>query len=105
MPIATLTNLEKTFGERVLFDKLNLNVYRGERIGLVGANGSGKSTIFKALIGELIPDAGAASVSDSVKLGHLTQDPVFDLGNTVIDEAELAFAALHGLSHRLRDLE
>src|SRR3954471_3319015 len=105
MPIATLTNLEKTFGQRVLFDKLNLNIYRGERIGLIGDNGAGKTTLFKALLGEMIPDAGTAAVNKAIKIGHLRQDPVFDLSNTVIDEAELAFAELHETSHRLRELE
>ena len=105
MPIATLTNIEKTFGKRILFDKLNLNVYRGERIGLIGDNGSGKTTLFKVLTGEMLVDLGIAAVSKSVKLGYLTQDPVFDPENTVIDEAELAFAELHRLSHRLRELE
>ncbi|HEY7119363.1 MAG TPA: ABC-F family ATP-binding cassette domain-containing protein [Tepidisphaeraceae bacterium] len=105
MPIATLTNIEKTFGQRVLFDKLNLNVYRGERIGLIGDNGAGKTSLFKALLGELPLDAGSAAVNKSIKVGHLRQDPVFDPSNTVIDEAELAFAELHALSHRLRDLE
>src|SRR3954452_18582292 len=105
MPIATLTNIEKTFGQRVLFDKLNLNVYRGERIGLIGDNGAGKTSLFKALLGELPLDAGTAAVNKSVKIGHLRQDPVFDPDNTVIDEAELAFAELHETSHRLRELE
>src|SRR3954451_772231 len=105
MPIATLTNIEKTFGQRILFDKLNLNVYRGERIGLIGDNGAGKTSLFKALLRELTPDAGSAAVNTSIKIGHLRQDPVFDPSNTVIDEAELAFAELHALSHRLRDLE
>jgi ATP-binding cassette subfamily F protein 3 len=105
MPIATLTNIEKTFGQRVLFDKLNLNVYRGERIGLIGDNGAGKTTLFKALLGEMIPDAGVAAVNKSIKIGHLRQDPVFDPANTVIDEAELAFAELHETSHRLHELE
>src|SRR5688572_14896966 len=105
MPIATLTNIEKTFGQRVLFDKVNLNVYRGERIGLVGDNGTGKTSLFKVLVGELTPDAGAASTNRSIKLGYLRQDPSFDPANTVIDEAELAFAELHDLSHRLREIE
>jgi ATP-binding cassette subfamily F protein 3 len=105
MPIATLTNIEKTFGQRVLFDKLNLNVYRGERIGLIGDNGAGKTSLFKALLGELVLDAGTAAVNKAVKIGHRRQDPVFDPNNTVIDEAELAFAELHDLSHRLRELE
>src|SRR3954468_13094534 len=105
MPIATLTNIEKTFGQRILFDKLNLNVYRGERIGLIGDNGAGKTSLFKALLGDLIPDAGSAAVNKAIKVGHLQQDPVFDPSNTVLDEAELAFAELHVLSHRMRDLE
>src|SRR3982751_6601080 len=105
MPIATLTNIERTFGQRLLFDKLNLNIYRGERIGLIGDNGAGKTSLFKALLGELSLDAGTAAINKSIKVGHLQQDPVFDPQNTVIDEAELAFADLHALSHRLRELE
>ncbi|HEV2294596.1 MAG TPA: ABC-F family ATP-binding cassette domain-containing protein [Tepidisphaeraceae bacterium] len=105
MPIATLTNIEKTFGKRVMFDKLSLNVYRGERIGLIGANGSGKTTLFKLFTGEVIPDAGKVSLRDGAKLGYLSQDPQFDPTNTVIDEAELAFGQLHDLAHKLRDLE
>ena len=105
MPIATLTNIEKTFGKRVLFDRLNLNIYPGERIGLIGDNGSGKTSLFKVLVGQMLADAGVAAVSRSIKVGHLTQDPVFDPANTVMDEAELAFADLHRLSHRLRELE
>src|SRR5687768_948252 len=105
MPIATLTNIEKTFGKRVMFDKLSLNVYRGERIGLIGANGAGKTTLFKLFTGEVIPDAGKVSLRDGAKLGYLSQDPQFDPANTVMDEAELAFAELHDLAHKLRDLE
>ena len=105
MPVVQLTNIEKTFGRRTLFDKLNLSVERGERVGLIGANGSGKSTLFKLLVGEIMADAGDVSISDGVKLGHLTQDPAFTPGSTVIDEAELAFKELHDLAHKLRDLE
>jgi ATP-binding cassette, subfamily F, member 3 len=105
MPIATLTNIEKTFGKRVMFDKLSLNVYRGERIGLIGANGAGKTTLFKLFTGEVIPDLGKVSLRDGAKLGYLSQDPQFDPANTVMDEAELAFAELHDLAHKLRDLE
>ncbi len=105
MPIATLTNIEKTFGKRVMFDKLSFNVYRGERIGLIGANGAGKTTLFKLFTGEVIPDAGKVSMRDGAKLGYLSQDPQFEPTNTVLDEAELAFGELHDLAHKLRDLE
>jgi ATP-binding cassette, subfamily F, member 3 len=105
MPLAQLTNIEKTFGRRTLFDKLNFTINPDERIGFIGANGSGKSTLFKVLTGHLVPDFGTVAFANSVKVGHLTQDPVLDPENTVIDEAELAFKELHDLAHQLRDLE
>ena len=105
MSVVALSNIEKTFGQRVIFDKLNLNIEQGERIGFIGANGSGKTTLFKVIAGELVPDAGTVAISRGTKLGYLTQDPSFDPGNSVMDEAELAFAQLHALSHQLRDIE
>ena len=105
MSVATLSNIEKTFGKRVLFDKLSLNIEQGERIGFIGANGSGKTTLFKVLTGQVVPDAGVVAIARGTRVGYLTQDPAFDPANTVIDEAELAFAQLHELAHRLRDLE
>ena len=105
MSIATVSNIEKTFGKRVIFDKLSLNVERGERIGFIGSNGSGKTTLFKVLTGQMPVDMGQVSLARGTKVGHLSQDPIFEESNTVIDEAELAFAQLHDLSHRLREIE
>jgi ATP-binding cassette subfamily F protein 3 len=105
MPVLQLTHIEKTFGRRTMFDHLNLALERGERVGLIGANGSGKTTLFRLLTGDLTADAGSVSISDGVRIGHLSQDPNFAAGSTVIDEAELAFKDLHDLAHRLRDLE
>ena len=105
MPIATITNLEKHFGKRVIFQDLEFIIDRGERVGLIGPNGAGKSTLFKVLTGEITPDVGTVAVAKSVKVGHLVQDPKFDPANTVMDEAELAFAKLHQLAHQMRDLE
>jgi ATP-binding cassette subfamily F protein 3 len=105
MAVAILTNIEKTFGRRLLFEKLNLTVYEGERVGLLGDNGSGKTSLFRAIVGQLSIDGGEIAISRSTRVGYLTQDPVFDPANTVMDEAELAFEELHRLSHRLRQLE
>ena len=105
MSLATLSNLEKTFGKRVIFEGLNLNVEQGERLGFIGPNGAGKTTLFKVLTGHVVPDAGVVAIAKSVKVGHLSQDPTFDEANTVIDEAELAFAELHTLAHKMRDIE
>ncbi len=105
MPVVTLDNIEKTFGQRVLFEKLNFLIDRGERVGLIGENGSGKTTLFKLITGEVVPDSGGISIAKTIKLGHLEQDTTFDSANSVMDEAELAFADLHALSHKLRDIE
>jgi ATP-binding cassette, subfamily F, member 3 len=103
--LASLSNIEKTFGRRIIFGQLSLTIYAGERIGLIGPNGSGKTTLLRILTGKLLPDTGQVSIARNASVGYLTQDPVFDPENTVIDEAELAFAELHRLSHRLRELE
>src|SRR5688572_4628365 len=105
MAIASLTNIEKHFGKQVLFQGLDLAINEGERVGFIGDNGSGKSTLFKMLAGQVRPDAGTVAVGRNTKVGYLVQNPQFEPGNTVIDEAELGFAALHRLSHDLRDLE
>jgi len=105
VPIATLTNLDKSFGDRVIFHGLNFLIDRGERVGLIGDNGAGKTTLFKILTGEVTPESGDVSIARSIKLGHLEQDATFDPANSVMDEAELAFADLHALSHKLREVE
>src|SRR3954469_2882943 len=105
MPIASLSNIEKTFGQRVLFEHLNFQIDRGERVGLIGENGSGKTSLFKVLTGEIVPDLGDVAIAKTIKLGYLAQDATFDAANSVMDEAELAFSELHDLSHKLRELE
>jgi ATP-binding cassette, subfamily F, member 3 len=105
MALVALNNIEKNFGRRVLFDKLGFSIDRGERVGLIGDNGSGKSTLFRVITGQLPVDSGEVAIADGVKVGYLAQDQVFETGNTVMDEAELAFARLHELSHRLKELE
>src|SRR3954454_24697754 len=89
--VVTLSNIEKSFGRRLLFDHVDLNVERGERLGLIGANGSGKTTLFQLLVGDVQSEAGVVSIGDGVRVGYLRQDPSFTPSSTVIDEAELAF--------------
>jgi ATP-binding cassette subfamily F protein 3 len=105
MPLATLDNLHLSFGQRVMFDGLSFTIDRGERVGLIGDNGAGKSTLFRVIEGTQKVDAGSASVPRGTKVGYLKQDPKFDENETVIDQAELAFAELHDISHKLRELE
>jgi ATP-binding cassette, subfamily F, member 3 len=103
--VVSLQQVEKSFGQRVLLDQVHLSIERGERVGLIGANGSGKTTLFKLIAGQQEPESGTIAIADGVKIGYLSQDPTFTSGNSVLDEAELAFASLHDLAHRVRELE
>ena len=105
MPLIAINNLEKVLGDRQLFDKLTFAIEKGERVGLIGNNGEGKTTLFKMMIGHMTPDVGDISVPRGTKIGYLQQDAALDPTNTVIDEAELAFAELHQIAHDMRDLE
>src|SRR3954471_21374628 len=89
----------------MLFEDLNFLIHRGERVGLIGENGRGKTSLFKVITGQIVPDVGTVSIPKSVKLGDLARDATFDPGNSFMDEAELAFAQLHQLSHDRRELE
>lgn len=70
----TITNLSMTFGARLLFDEVNLNLLSGNRYGLVGANGTGKSTFMKLLAREEEPALGEITISRSARIGWLKQD-------------------------------
>jgi len=103
--LAALNNLEKVLGDRLLFDRLSFSIEKGERVGLIGENGAGKTSLFRMLTGEMTPDLGEVSLARNATLGLLEQDPIFQPGITLIDEAELAFKELHDIAHDMRELE
>jgi len=71
--VLTIKNLEKGYGERTLFSDVNLEVAGGERIALLGNNGTGKSTLIKILTGEVVPDGGKLRLGPTVRIGYLPQ--------------------------------
>ena len=76
--VLSIKNLEKSFGERKLFDHVDLEVEGGERIALLGDNGAGKSTLIKIIMGEEEPDGGKLRKGPTVKVGYLPQIIHFD---------------------------
>lgn len=76
--VLTIKHLKKSFGSRTLFDDVNLEVAGGERIALLGDNGTGKSTLIKILMGEESPDEGKLRLGPTVKIGYLPQIIHFD---------------------------
>ena len=84
----SFVGVNKAFGGQVLFDDLNLSVNRGERVGLVGRNGHGKSTLFQMIIGNVEPDSGLIQIPKNYKIGYLEQHLHFTKP-TVIEECSL----------------
>jgi ATP-binding cassette subfamily F protein 3 len=84
-----ISNLSKSFGDQLLFKDLALDIGRRERVGLVGRNGHGKTTLLRMILGEIEPDTGTIAVPKRYRLGHLDQSIHFTR-DTVLGEAALA---------------
>lgn len=82
----TTQNISKSYGDRVLFKGVNINIKDGDKIALVGPNGSGKTTFMDILSGETGPDNGNVSVSKNTKIGYLTQELSRYTGRTLMEE-------------------
>lgn len=104
MPVLTATNLKHAFGLRIILDGVSFSIEPGERVGVVGRNGVGKSTFLKMLAGLMQPDSGDVALQRGARAGYLHQDPKLDPNETLWGEAESAFARLHELHQKLDHL-
>lgn len=85
--VLKIRDLKKTFGSRILFENLSLNIFKKDLIGLIGPNGVGKSTLFKIILNKLPADAGSVELGVNVKIAYFDQEMKnLDMNNTVIDE-------------------
>ena len=100
-----LTGLVKEFevGKRIL-DGFSLQIDEGERVGLLGRNGAGKTTIFRMMTGQVHPDEGTITIAPGKRLGLISQIPVYPEGYTVRDVLDTAFAPLHAMEEELAQL-
>jgi ATP-binding cassette subfamily F protein 3 len=87
-------NLSVSFGGSYLFEEVTFRLGAGDRVGLVGKNGAGKSTMLKILSGDIPPDTGVIATEKEVRMGFLRQDIDFIPGRTVLDEAYQAFVEI-----------
>src|SRR5260370_20470138 len=90
--LLSVLDLTKGYGPRPLFTNWTLDLSTGERVGLMGPTGSGKSTLQKLLAGLEEPDSGTRSLRRNVRLGYLSQEDAFAPGQTVHDVVLAALA-------------
>ena len=100
----TVTQLGVHFGDRTLFEGLNLFIGKRERIGLVGRNGAGKSTLMHILAGINVPSEGTVSYPNDYMIGYLPQEMEHNELSTVFDESASAFAEIKKLEERIVEI-
>lgn len=104
MSILTVEHLTHGFGDRAIFSDVSFRLPRGEHIGLVGANGEGKSTFFNIVTGHLAPDEGKIEWAKNVRVGYLDQHTALEKGMTIRDVLKSAFAWLFELEQKMNDI-
>ena len=104
MSILNVTNLSHGFGDRAIFHDVSFRLLKGEHIGLIGANGEGKSTFLNIVIGNLMPDEGNVEWSKNVRVGYLDQHTVLEKGMTIRDVLKTAYSHLFGLEEKMNEL-
>lgn len=97
-------NLSVSFGGSYLFEEVTFRLGAGDRVGLVGKNGAGKSTMLKILAGDFKPDSGQIATEKEVKIGFLRQDIDFEQGRTVLEEAYQAFTEIKEIEKKLDEI-
>ncbi|MDF0707385.1 ABC-F family ATP-binding cassette domain-containing protein [Flagellimonas okinawensis] len=94
-------NLSVAFGGEYLFEEISFRLNGGDRVGLIGKNGAGKSTMLKILAKEMPLDEGAIATEKNIKIGFLKQDIDFEEGRTVLEESYQAFSEIKDLEEQL----
>ena len=97
-------NLSVSFGGEYLFEEISFRLNGGDRVGLIGKNGAGKSTMLKILAKEMPLDEGAIATEKNIRIGFLKQDIDFEAGRTVLEESYQAFAEIKAMELRLDEI-
>lgn len=102
--ILEVKDLSHGFGDRTIFNNVSFRLLKGEHIGLVGANGEGKSTFMNIVTGNMDPEEGKVTWAKNVRVGYLDQHTVLNDGMTIGDVLRSAFAYLYDIESRINEI-
>ncbi|WP_406243523.1 ABC-F family ATP-binding cassette domain-containing protein [Tissierella carlieri] len=104
MSILTVTNLSHGFGDREILKNVSFRLLKGEHVGLIGANGEGKSSFMNIITGKLEPDEGQIEWAKRVRVGYLDQHTSLEKGQSIRDVLKSAFKYLFDLEQEMQDM-
>lgn len=104
MSILNVEHLSHGFGDRAIFTDVSFRLLKGEHIGLVGANGEGKSTFMNIITGKLMPDEGKIEWAKNIRVGYLDQHAVLEKGMTIGSVLSSAFDFLYDLEQHMNEI-
>ncbi|MDE6312919.1 MAG: ATP-binding cassette domain-containing protein [Lachnospiraceae bacterium] len=104
MSILNVEHLSHGFGDRAIFNDVSFRLLKGEHIGLVGANGEGKSTFMNIITGSLTPDEGKIEWAKDIRIGYLDQHTVLEKGMNIADVLKSAFSYLFELEEKMNEI-
>ena len=104
MSILNVEHLTHGFGDRAIFNDVSFRLLKGEHIGLIGANGEGKSTFMNIITGKLMPDEGKVEWSKNVRVGYLDQHTALAAGQTIRDVLSSAFDFLYEMENQMNEI-
>ena len=85
MNILNIEHIHKIFGDKVIFDDISCGIDQGEKIGIIGVNGTGKTTLLRVIAGEEEPDEGQVITQNGIRISWLPQTPEFPQHMTILD--------------------
>ncbi|MBR1860775.1 MAG: ABC-F family ATP-binding cassette domain-containing protein [Lachnospiraceae bacterium] len=104
MSILNVEHLTHGFGDRAIFEDVSFRLLKGEHIGLIGANGEGKSTFMNIITGKLMPDEGKIEWAKNVRVGYLDQHTVLEKGMTIESVLKSAFDFLFDMEREMNGI-
>lgn len=104
MSVLTVKNISHGFGDRAIFEDVSFRLLKGEHVGLIGANGEGKSTFMNIITGKLMPDEGKVIWSNRVRVGYMDQHAELEKGLTIREVLRNAFKYLFDMEAEMNEL-